>query len=931
MPLSVGARLGPYEVVSALGAGGMGEVYRARDTKLERLVAIKILPDSFAHDPERLARFEREAKTLAALNHPNIGGIHGLEEADGVTALVLELVEGPTLADRIAQGRLPVDEALSIARQIGEALEAAHERGIVHRDLKPANIKLRHDGTVKVLDFGLAKALEPSGVSSSASLSPTITTPAMTQAGIILGTAAYMSPEQAKGRAADKRSDVWAFGCVLYEMLTGRRAFEGDEASDVLASVLAREPEWRLLPREVPPVIGAVLKRCLHKDRKQRIRDIGDVVLALAGAFDTAAEAAQRPDVPRPRWRRAIPIAAALVLGGVLVGIIALSLSSSEALRPVSRFDHDVPSDHTFRSTGRTVLALAPDGRHFVYNTERGLYLRSMGALEAQLIPGTETRPGHADLQVPAGPFFAPGGESVGYFEGGELKRIDVSGGAPFVICAAEPSFGASWETDNTILFGQSGRFGSVRAGPDRAGIMRVSANGGMPQLVVSANEGEFLYGPQLLPGGDAVLFTATTAIGGNRWDAAQVVVQSLSSGKRTVLLQGSDARYVATGHLLYAVDDALFAVPFDPARLALLGGPVSVANGLVRAADQARQTPAANYGISDNGTLVYLTGGVFQGPSPFGTLVWVDRRGREEPLGAPRRRYSAPRLSPDGTRVAFEARDPQSDLWIWEIRRRQLTQVTSDAGSDLLPVWSPDGQRLVWGSDRGGGLTNLYTQPADGTAGLERLTDSATSQRPSSFTPDGTRLVFAAADPTLGAVGTSAVLAMLSMRGDRHVTVLAAIAGINAEPSPDGRWVAYEAREAGQGGQAQVYVRPFGAISERQWQVSTNGGREPLWAPSGRELFYLAPDGALMAVPIEAGTGDASFAAGIPARVVAPGGYYTETAFHRGRSYDVSADGARFLRIKIDERGAEENTGTRRFVIVHNWFEELKRLQRRD
>lgn len=492
------------------------------------------------------------------------------------------------------------------------------------------------------------------------------------------------------------------------------------------------------------------------------------------------------------------------------------------------------------------------------------------------------------------------------------------------MICAAEPSFGASWEADNTILFGQNGAVGRINPGAGSTGIMRVSANGGMPQLVVRANPGEFLYGPQLLPGGDSILFTVTNAIGGNRWDAAQVVVQSLSSGERTVLLQGSDARYVPTGHLLYAVDDALFAVPFDPARSALLGGPVSVVNGLVRASDQARQTPAANYGMSDNGTLVYLTGAGFLESSPFGTLVWVDRRGREEPLGAPRARYSAPRLSPDGTKVAFEARNPQSDIWIWEARRRLLTQVTSDATSDVLPVWSPDGQRLVWASDRGGGLVNLYTQAADGTGAVERLTDNPTSQRPSSFTRDGTRLVLSQGDPTRG--GTESVLGILSMRGDRHVGDVGqpAIAGINAELSPDGRWIAYEARE---GGRSQVYVRPFGALSERRWQVSTNGGREPVWARSGRELFYLAPDGTLMGLPIEAGTGDAGFVAGVPGPVIAAGGYYTETAFHRGRSYDVSTDGARFLRIKIDERGAEESIGARRFVIVHNWDQELKRL----
>jgi serine/threonine-protein kinase len=517
-------------------------------------------------------------------------------------------------------------------------------------------------------------------------------------------------------------------------------------------------------------------------------------------------------------------------------------------------------------------------------------------------------------LQVPAGPFFAPGGEAIGYFEDGQLKRIDIRGGAPFVVCATEPSFGASWAPDNTILFGQT------------AGIMRVSANGGMRQLVVPARKGEFLYGPQLLPGGESVLFTATTAIGGNRWDAAQVVVQSLSSGERTVLLQGNDARYVATGHLLYALDGALFAVPFDPGRRALLGGPVSVVNGVVRAGDQARQTPAANYGISDNGTLVYLTGRGFQAASPFGTLVWVDRRGREEPLGAPRRRYSAPRLSPDGTRVAFEARNPQSDVWIWEISRRLLTQVTSDGTSDLLPVWSPDGRRLVWGSDRGRGLTNLYTQAADGTGEAERLTVSPKSQRPSSFTPDGTRLVISEADPTLGRdrASVAAVLAILPMGGDRRVVDLGqpAIPGINAEVSPDGRWVAYQSPERGQD---QVYVGAFRALSERRWQVSTNGGREPLWARSGRELFYLSPDGTLMGVPIDAGTGDTSFAAGIPAAVIAAGAYYTETAFHRGRSYDVSADGARFLRIKIDESGLGEFAESRRFVIVENWFEELK------
>jgi serine/threonine-protein kinase len=566
------------------------------------------------------------------------------------------------------------------------------------------------------------------------------------------------------------------------------------------------------------------------------------------------------------------------------------------------------------------LVALSPDGRHFVYNSERGLYLRSMGALEAELIPGTETRPGHVDLQVPSGPFFSPGGDAIGYFENGQLKRIDMRGGVPFVICAAKPSFGASWAPDNTILFGQA------------EGIMRISASGGTPQLIVAARKGEFLYGPQLLPGGESVLFTATTAIGANRWDAAHVVVQSLSSGERTVLLQGSDARYAATGHLLYALDDALFAVAFDPNRRVLAGAPVPVANSLVRAADQTRQTPAANYDISDNGTLVYLTGRSFSGASPFGTLVWVDRQRREEPLGAPRRRYSVPRLSPDGTRVAFEARDPQSDVWIWEIKRRVLTQVTADSTADTLPVWSPDGRRLVWASSRAGGLSNLYTRSADGATQVERLTDSPASHRPYSFMPDGARLVFGRADPALGAGATgagAAALAILGLRDDRRVANLAepAIVGLNAEVSADGHWLAYQSREAGQ---EQVYVRPLGALSERRWQVSTNGGREPLWARSGRELFYLAPDGALMSVRIQASPGETSFAAGIPVEVIGAGAFLTENAFHRGRSYDISSDGERFLRIKIDE-GMEERDDSRRFVIVENWTEELKRLQPRN
>ena len=463
MAIGPGTRLGPYEVIAVLGEGGMGKVWRAHHAGLNRDDALKVLPEAFATDPERLARFRREAQVLASLNHPNIAHVYGLEQSNGAQALVMELVEGPTLADRITHGPIPVDEALPMAKQIAEALEAAHEQGIIHRDLKPANIKVRPDGTVKVLDFGLAKALEPAGaISPSLSQSPTITSPAMmTGVGVLLGTAAYMSPEQARGKVVDKRTDIWAFGCVLYEMLTGQRAFPGEDVTDTLAAVVRSEPQWDALPDTMSPSLRVFVRRCLHKDCKQRVGDIRDVRLALEGAFDVS-HAPPPPAVSPPLWRRAS--AAGLVLGGLLVGVIAWSLWPSVKPQPVHRFTHTLMPDQVFRSFGRSVMALSRDGRHFVYNTADGLYLRSMGALEARPISGTEA--------ASTNPFLSPDGESVGFYENGTLKRISISGGVSVVICPATNLSGANWEADNTILFGQP------------TGIMRVSANGGTPDLV---------------------------------------------------------------------------------------------------------------------------------------------------------------------------------------------------------------------------------------------------------------------------------------------------------------------------------------------------------------------------------------------------------------------------------------------------------------
>jgi eukaryotic-like serine/threonine-protein kinase len=911
MAFGPGTRVGPYEILSAIAAGGMGQVYRATDTNLGRQVAIKVLPDTFAQDPERLARFEREAKTLASLNHPNIAIIHGVETAaDGRRALVMELVEGETLAQRIARGPIQLDEVLPLAKQIAEALGAAHEQGVVHRDLKPANIMVRPDGTVKVLDFGLAKAAVGAASSTASDDSTTMTVTAMTEAGVIVGTAAYMSPEQARGKPVDRRADIWAFGCLLYEMLTARRPFEDQDFSLTLSKILRVDPDFDALPVAVPARVRQALVVCLRKDRKDRASDIHDVWLALEGAFETLApEVARSVAAPRP-WQRALPIATTAIGAVLVTALAAWSLWPRVEPQPVNRFDYNLPADQVFRSTGRPAMALSPDGRHVVYNTRGGLYLRSMSALEARRIPGTE-----ATL---ASPFFGPDGQSIGYYQDGRLKRIGIDGGVPVVICAAGNPFGASWGTDNTILFGQA------------TGIMRVSANGGTPELMIRAKEGEQVYGPQLLPDRHSVLFSVTTASGPARWDAAQIVVQSLSTGVRKVLLQGgSDARYVSTGHLVYALGDALLAVRFDVGRLEVERGPVSAVNRVVRAGDPGTNTGAANYGISDSGTLVYVKSGSALwnsgaiGTVPTGTLVWVDRKRLEEPLAAPPRAYLYPRLSPDGTRLALDIRDQQGDIWVWDIRRQTLTPFTSGPTIDMAPVWSPDGQRLVWASGRTGAYS-LYSQAADGTGSADRLTDSPNRQLPYGFTPDRQRLLFAEDAP-----GKSQNLLMLSLERDRPVTRLLEkeFAERNGEISPDGRWLAYEADELGQ---PEIYVRPFPAVEQGVWRISLNGGREPLWARNGRELFYLAPDGTLMGVPVDVAQGSASFAWGTAAKLIDGGSFVggpnTTTVGYLLRTYDVSPDGARFLRIKVKEE-REAGGAAQGVVVVQNWTEELKRL----
>jgi Tol biopolymer transport system component len=902
MHLSAGVRLGPYTILSALGAGGMGEVYRARDTKLNRDVALKVLPEAFMLDPDRLARFKREAQVLASFNHPNIGQIYGLEETDGIRALVLELVEGPTLADRIAQRPVPLDEALAIARQIAEALEAAHEQGVIHRDLKPSNIKLRPDGTVKVLDFGLAKALEPTPGATDMSQSPTITSPAMTSMGVILGTAAYMSPEQAKGRPADKRSDVWAFGCVLFEMLTRKRAFEGEDVSDTLASVLKGEPGWSALPGEVPVSIRTLLTGCLAKDPRQRIADLSVALFVINHQGSVVPPGhAPIPDSGQ-RARRAALVVTAVVVVGLASGYGGWTLKRT-APRAVTRSTITLPRGDNFSHTGVHVVALSADGSRLVYTANLRLYMRSMDQLEATPIGGTE---GGQDT-AGRNPFFSPDGQWIGFWKEGQLKKVSVTGGAPVVLCAAENPFGASWTTDNTILYGQ-GQEGV-------SGIWRVSGDGGKPEHLVKVETGQIAQGPQMLPGGRAILFTLARR---QDWDTAQIVVQSLDTGRRHVVVQrGTDARYVPTGHLVYALGGTVLAVAFDVTTLAVTGGAVPLVE------DVAQLNVTAHFAISSEGALVYVPGNAVAGGPPKRTLVWVDRQGREDPIKAPPRAYFYPRLSPDGTRVALDLRDQEQDIWIWDLARETLTRLTLGPTFEQYGVWTHDGRAVIFSSSQFGGPSaprSLFRQASDGTGTIEQLTQGAVAQFASAVTPDGTAVIFREETPPkkLGdRPGTD--LFLLPLVGERRPRPLVQTPAdeLNAEVSPDGHWLAYQSNESGR---HEIYVRPFPNVDAGKRQVSTSGGTQPLWARNGRELFY-ASMGALMRVPLTMGS---TFEPGTVTKLL-DGPYLLAPPPALGRMYDVSPDGRRFLMMK-ESRTSDEPAASARIIFVQNWFEELKR-----
>ncbi len=904
MALTVGTRLGTYQIVSSLGAGGMGEVYRARDTKLDRDVALKILPAALAGDPDRLMRFEREAKSLAALNHPNIAAIYGLEEPPGqptLRALVMEHIEGDDLSVRLSGGALPLAEALAIAQQIADAVSAAHDAGIIHRDLKPSNIKVRDDGVVKVLDFGLAKASEPRSGTGDGAIAPTMTSPAMTAAGQILGTAAYMSPEQARGRLVDRRADGWAFGVVLFEMLSGHRVFAGSDSSELIASVLRDTPDFALLPPSTPAEVRRLLRRCLEKDPTARLdsmrsarMDIADVRSELADAvrrthaLPAVGEVARHSSGGRP-WLRALPWALFAAASAAAAASVATRSDSrtGTASPVVTRSLVDFPQSAL--SSGRlgNLLALSSDGERLVYlgNPEgrNRLYLRRLDQFDASAIPGTENA---------SQPFFSPDGQWVGFFVAGKLKKVSLAGGPAITVADALSPEGGAWGPNDTIVFA-----------PDARGLMRVSASGGEAQRLTERPGDSALRQawPTILPDGKTALFTSATSAVTAAIDAVSIATGTVSR----IVESGCCASYSASGHLIYAhpTSGAMFAVPFDPDRLVVTGKPVQVLEGAM-----VGLTVGSHYAVSKAGSLIYLANNSISERS----FVWVDRTGRSSPVDLEPRTYGPMTMSPDGRRLTthiYEGVNPK-EIWTGDLERGTLSRIASDGAVNSSPIWTPDGRRVTFSSTRDQPRQNLYWAAADGSGTAERLTKSDFSQVTQDWSPDGTTLVFYERRPatgidlwtlTLDAARTTRPL--LATPADEHA----------ARFSPDGRSLAYISDRSGR---FEVYVQPFPGPGDVR-QLSTDGGTEPVWARNGRELFFRQGE-RMMVVDIST---TPTLSASRP-RVLFVGRFEMGFLVPGARYYDVSADSQRFLMLRSEDLAAP-----RQLRLVVNWFEELERL----
>jgi len=911
MPIQSGTHLGPYEILSAIGAGGMGEVYRAHDPKLGRDVAIKVLPEAFARDAGRMARFQREAKLLASLSHPNIATIYGLEDSGSTRALVMELVEGPTLADRIKAGPIPVDESVRIAKQIADALEYAHERGIIHRDLKPANVKVTNDDTVKVLDFGLAKALEGDPLSLDISTSPTISRMA-TQAGVLLGTAAYMSPEQAKAKNVDRRADIWTFGCVLYEMLTGKVAFPGDSVTDTLAAVIRAEPDWSLLPSATPMRVRVLLQRCLQKDPKQRLQAIGDARISLDEVLSGAPDlvpVSKGEAAAVPFWRRALPWGIAAMLF-VALASLAFVHFRERAPTPAEPMRFEIPVPEKMSLATNVSFALSPDGRKLVFAAAgsdgvQRLWVRALDSLNAHPFPGTESN----TLVAPF--FWSADSRFVAYDAGGKLKKVDTSSGLVETICnlGAMAALGGSWNQDGVIVFGQSG-----------GGLMRVSAAGGSasPLTIVNRSRGEFHDAtPSFLPDGRHFVYWRAGS-GPSASEIAGIYVGSLDakpeeqSSKRLLATNYGPAAYVPTkavgsGELLFVRDRTLIAQPFDARRLELQGEPVTLVENIASFLD------GAAFQASDTGVLVYRAGD----KGSLG-LALYDREGKVlSTTGKPGTVFLYGSLSPDGSRAAVSGVDAgvsvSTALWLLDFSRGTSTRFTFGSASALYPVWSPDGSSIIFASNSEG-HSDLYQKSSNGATDEKPLLKSSDNKYPNSWSRDGHFLLY-----TVEGTGVKAALWVLPLDGDKKPFPFLRTEFNEAigRFSPDGHWVAYESDESGR---MEIYVRPFSpnasattSVSGGKWLISTGGGTEPRWRGDGKEMYYLSPDGRLMAVEV---TTSPVFQAGVP-KVLFQTTIRNETV----NRWDITADGKRFL---LTAQGVQSEQAP--FTVVLNWSSLLKK-----
>jgi Tol biopolymer transport system component len=889
MALAPGAKLGSYEIVSPLGAGGMGEVYRASDRKLKREVALKVLPEPFANDAQRMARFEREAQLLASLNHSHIAHIHGLEESNGIRALVMELVEGPTLAERIAQRPMPLEEALSIAKQIAEALEYAHDKGIIHRDLKPANIKLTPDGQVKVLDFGLAKALEGDFMETDISRSPTLSA-AATRAGVLLGTAAYMSPEQAKGKPVDRRADIWAFGCVLYEMLAGKPAFDGETITDTLAAVVRAEPEWSQLPEKIPGRIRELLHRCLLKDQKQRLQAIGEARIVLEKYLaDPSAESAAVEERGKNRERLLLAaLAVTAMVAAVLLGVLYFQRAPAEARAIRAYIKPMANSSFVFTGTA-SGFALSPDGRRLAYVATAAdgkslIWVRPVDSLQAQPLAGTEG----------AGfPFWSPDSRFIGFFAGGKLKKIEASGGPPLTLSDAPTGRGGAWNREGVILFSPTAN----------APVHRVSASGGeaTPLTTLNSSKNETTHRwPYFLPDGRHFLYLAGTPFTPRENPANAILVGSLDS-KETKLLFHTHANAIyAAGHILFLRQNTLMAQPFDAKRLELtgdafpIGDPVLEATGIVRGV----------FSASENGSLAYVEGSI----DAARQLIWVDRSGKQIGAVPGADTYSSPSISPDGKRVAYTLESSgYDDVWSYDIARGVKTRLTFGSASsqtNFSEVWSPDGRWIAYTCQRNAKV-GLCRKPSDGSGSEEVLLEGTDQIKfLTAWSADGKFLTYREPGQGVWAVW------MLPLSGERkpYPFLQSQFTQIIASFSPDGRWVAYCSNESGE---FKVYVVPFPGPGGK-WQVSAGSGCTPRWRRDGKELFYLSLDNKLMAA--EARASGSSFEVGALHTL-----FETRPSTGFG-GYDVTADGQRFV---INYSGGQP---TAAITLVVNWPAEVKK-----